>query len=297
MNEEAVVEEVAVVEEAAAPVEEVAVESPSAVVEGVVAEEKSFTDDWIGKIEDEELKGNKILERLAGKSADEVAQYLVELNSWNGKKGDIPAKDATQEEIDAFQIKMGRPETAEGYDFSLNDDFVKLVGEQNAPLYQGMVDGFKDTALKVGLSEEQASEIMEYYLSSAADDINGVNEVSTKLQAESQATIDKEWGDSKPQIEGAIHAMLQKAGADTDALKASGALADPAIAIPLGKIAKDLADDPEIGHHMTRTITGLHDQLAETNALVAGYIKTGEKVPAHIAQKRATLMNKLGENL
>lgn len=292
--------------------EEAVVDAPEATVEApavdstpvevappaeAVSEDLAFTDNFIGSIESDELKGSKVLERLKGKSADEMAQYITELASWNGKKGDIPSKDATQEEIDAFQMKMGRPENVEGYDFSIGDEFSELVGESQVPYYQSKIDGFKEQALKEGLSADAAANMMEWYFDQVANDVNGVSDIAKKNSEANQATIDKEWGDGKQAIEGAIHAMLTKSGADVDALKASGALSDPAIAIPLGKIARDLADDPEIGHHMTRSLTGLQDQLGEVNAQYKQYISRGDAVPSHIKAKRMSLMEKLGDDI
>jgi hypothetical protein len=138
---------------------------------------------------------------------------------------------------------------------------------------------------------------MEYYFNSAANDIAGIGETSKKQQADQRAVIDKEWGDGKQAIEGAIHAMLTKSGADVDALKASGALSDPAIAIPLGKIARDLADDPEIGHHMTRSLSGLQDQLGEVTAQYKEFLSKGEPIPSHIKAKRAAILEKLGDDI
>ena len=44
-------------------------------------------------------------------------------------------------------------------------------------------------------------------------------------------------------------------------------------------------------------MAGVRDQLAEVNMEVMEYVKTGNKVPPHIAQKRLDLMNKLGDDL
>jgi hypothetical protein len=298
MSEEAVVEatDVAVETEVTTDVvADVATEAP--VATEAVSEDLAFSDQFISKIESDELKGHKTLGRLQGKSADELAQYITELQAWNGKKGDIPAKDAPQEEIDAFQIKMGRPENIEGYDFNIGEEFSELVGTEQLPYYQSKIDGFKEQALKEGMSADSAANMMEWYFDQVAGDVTGVSDIATKNSEANQATIDKEWGDGKASMEGAINAMLTKAGADVDSLKASGALSDPAIAIPLGKIASDLADDPEIGHHMTRSLTGLQDQLGEVTAQYKEYIANGEAVPAHIKAKRMSLMEKLGDDI
>lgn len=291
MSEEAVVVEEEVGAEA--PVEEV-VETP---VEESAQDEVAFSDSFIEKLTDEDLKSNKTWDRLKGKSADELGRYITELVSYNGKKGDIPAKDASKEEWDAFHQKMGRPESVEGYDFSIGDEFKEVVGEANLPYYQQMIDGFKEQAFEQGMSAEASSNMVEWYLDKVAGDVTGVSEIAKKSTEASEAALDKEWGEQRQSIEGAINAMLQKSGADIDALKATGALSDPSIAIPLGKLASQFADDPEIGHNMTQTVTGLHDQMANVTKEVGEYIRRGDKVPAHLSQKRLDIMNRLGDNL
>jgi len=288
-----------VVEENTEAVATDAVESEGTTTAEVVtsSEELAFSDKFVDSISNEELKSNKLWERLKGKDADEFAKYITELQSYNGRKGDIPKEDATPEEWAEFYGKLGRPESIEGYDFSLNKEFTDLVGEENTPYYQTMVDGFKEQAFELGLSAEKASGLVEWYLDKTATDINGVTEISSKQAEDNKAALDKEWGDSRPAIEGAVHALLSQKGADIEALKASGILSDPAIAIPLGKIASDLGDDPEIGHHMTNTMTGLQDQLSEARSEVMEYMKRGEHPPAHVKQRFNDLQVKLGDNL
>ena len=272
-------------------------EETNATTEATATEESAFSDTFIESISDEGLKGNKLWERLKGKSADEFAKYVTELQSWNGKKGEVPTEESTPEEWSAFYDKMGRPETIDGYDFSLNDEFKELVGESNTPYYQQMIDGFKEQAHELGLNPEKASGLVGWYLDKVAGDVTGVNEISSQQAEANDAALGKEWGDSRQQMEGAIHALLSSKGADIEALKATGILSDPAIAIPLGKIASDLGDDPEIGHHMTTTLTGIHDQLGDVNEEIKGYMRKGKQVPSHLKQKRTDLMNKAGDNL
>ena len=90
------------------------------------------------------------MEKLGGKNANEVGKYIKELQSFAGRKGDIPKDDATDEEWDAFYQKLGRPETIEGYDFSINEEFKELVGEGFAPFFDKVVSDFKEKAFQLG---------------------------------------------------------------------------------------------------------------------------------------------------
>jgi hypothetical protein len=77
----------------------------------------------------------------------------------------------------------------------------------------------------------------------------------------------------------------------------SGLLKDPSLAITLGKIAAQFADDEEIGHHQTNTMAGLKDQLFEVNQQIKDLLGTTGNIPSHIQEKRLDLMRRLGDNL
>ena len=97
-----------------------------------------------------------------------------------------------------------------------------------------------------------------------------------------------------------IDAMLTSNGLSDEQLtwlKDSGILDEPTLVVTLGKIASKFADDPEIGHHQTKTMAGIQDQLAETQELIADYIRRGEKIPDRIKAKNNELMRSLGEDL
>jgi len=120
------------------------------------------------------------------------------------------------------------------------------------------------------------------------------------LQKDLSEKLQKEWGDEYDGMNKGIDALLLANGLpenDLQMMRESGILTDPALAMTLGKIAAKFDDDPEIGHHQTKTMSGLKDQLAEVEMEVMEYIKTGEKIPKHIFNKRQELMNKLGDDL
>ena len=100
--------------------EEEVVESTEEVVEEVAEEtpveesSESFVDSMLSQIDNEDVKSAGFWKNLEGKDANEVGKYIKELQSFAGKKGDIPKSDASQEEWDAFYNKLGRPENVDG---------------------------------------------------------------------------------------------------------------------------------------------------------------------------------------
>ena len=278
-------------------VEEVVEETTEEVVEEMKTE-TAFVDSMLEQLTDEDLKGAKMWDNLKGKDANELAQYVKELKSFAGKKGDIPKADATEEEWSEFYGKLGRPDDTDGYEFSMNDEFRDLVGE-SAPFFEKAIDGFKEQAFKLGATPEKADGLVDWYLSMVADQTTEVNKVMEDQSAANDKTLRTEFGDAYDGIQDGIKAMLTNNGMtqeQAEYVEKIGVFKDPAIAIPLSKIAAKFADDPEIGHHQTKTMSGLKDQLAEAELSRRPYLVSGEKVPAHLTQKINDLYTKIGNN-
>ena len=286
--------------------EEEVVESTEEVVEEVAEEtpveesSESFVDSMLSQIDNEDVKSAGFWKNLEGKDANEVGKYIKELQSFAGKKGDIPKSDASQEEWDAFYNKLGRPENVDGYDFTIGDEFTKVVGEESVPFFENAVEEFKKEIFKIGASADQAENLVDWYLGFVANSIEEDNKAVEENIETMESQLRKEWGDSYDGMMNGIEVMLKANGMpeeNVEFAKESGLLKDPAFALALGRIATKFADDPEIGHHQTNTMAGIRDQLFDVEQEVLGYIKTGKPVPPHIAEKRMDLMNKLGEDL
>jgi hypothetical protein len=287
--------------------EEVATEEVVETTEEVSNEEvqetegsNNFVDTMLSQIEDEDVKSAGFWKNLEGKDANEVGKYIKELQSFAGKKGEIPKSDATEEEWASFYQKLGRPDSVEGYDFTIGDEFSKIVGEDSAPFFEKAVENFKTEIFKIGASAEQAESLVDWYLDFVATNIQEDNKLVEENMEAMDVELRKEWGDSYDGMMNGIEVMLKANGMPEENIefaKESGLLKDPAFAKTLGKIATKFGDDPEIGHHQTNTMAGVRDQLAEVNMDIKEYVKTGTKIPQHIAQKRIDLMNKLGEDL
>jgi len=289
MSEEVTNEEVSTEEVVETPVEETTNTQP-----------ESFVGSMLSQIEDDEVKEAGFWKNLEGKDATEVGKYIKELQSFAGKKGDIPKSDASEEEWAEFYGKLGRPENIEGYDFTVGDEFRELVGEDSAPFFEKAVEGFKEQAFKMGASAEKAEELVDWYLGMVASELEESNTAMKEAEAEMDKELRQEWGEGYDGMMNGLTSMLKAHGMPEENLQFAmdtGLLKDPALATTLGKIATRFADDPEIGHHQTNTMAGVRDQLFDVNEQIKDYMKKGSKIPDHIQQKRVDLMTKLGENL
>jgi len=280
--------------------EEVVEETTEEVVEESNTQPASFVSSMLEQIDDAEIKDAGFWKNLEGKDATEVGKYIKELQSFAGKKGDIPKSDATEEEWAEFYGKLGRPEDTDGYDFTIGDEFRELVGEDSAPFFEKAVEGFKEQAFKMGASADKAEGLVDWYLGMVAQELEESEVAMKEAEAEMDKELRGEWGDSYDGMMSGIEAMLKANGMPEENLeyaREAGLLKDPALAMTLGNIAARFQDDPEIGHHQTGTTAGLKDQLFDVNEQVKDYIRTGKSIPDHITQKRLDLMTKLGENI
>jgi hypothetical protein len=264
------------------------------------ATEKAFVDTMLDSMTDEETKGHKMWDNLKGKSADELGKYVRELKSFTGKKGDIPKEDASEDEWSAFYQKMGRPETMDGYDFTVGDEFKDLVGEEQAPFYEQAVDWFKDEAFKAGMSADKADGMVDRYLTMIADQQTAVNKVTSERVSASELTLKNEWKDDGEGIQQGIKAMLESKGG-LSSERASGLVEmitkDPELAIAMGKVSAKFSDDIEIGGLHTKTTAGLQDQKMELETqMIDERAKYGNVRPETVQKWQATLV-KLGDDL
>jgi len=279
-------------------VEEVAQETTETAAEEVAPTKEAdltFSDSFIGSVENEELRTKLEGFNLGGKTADEFGKYLAELKSFTGKKGDIPKEGASDDEWNAFHTKLGRPDNVEGYDFELNDDFKTLVGEESLPYYEGIVNTIKAEAFKMGASNSMADSAVDALLSMVADQTEATNKALNEQNEANVTTLKTEFGDGYDAINDGIVAMLENNGMTAEQaefFKSSGVLSEPSLMIPLSKIAASFADDPEIGHHQTSTQSGIDDQIAESTHEMSEYLRKGEPVPKHLKEKVNSLWAK-----
>ena len=268
-------------------VEEVAVETN---------EETPYSDSFINSITDETLKSAPLWDRLKGKSADELAQYIKETQAYNGKKGDIPKEDASPEAIAEFYGKLGTPNNSDGYETTISDEFRETVGDEMAQMYEAQVKGFADVAHPLHLTEAQHAGVLDYYMTTAAEEQIAQKAELDKQSEANEAALSKEWGDGKEAINLSIEAMLKNNGMSAEQVawaKEAGILSEPALAIPLAKISAKFADDPEIGHHHTQSQEGVQDQIMDIQMQMSGLMSEGKSIPPQLKQKLNSLFAKV----
>lgn len=145
-------------------------------------------DDWRSRLPDE-LKAEKSLEDF--KDVGGLAKSYVEAQKMIGNSVRIPKEDASDEDWEAFHMKLGRPETVEGY------DFVKPELPENVEWNDRLADWFGKTAHSLGLSKTQANKLMQAWNDNQFTEMhNAQKEMKAKLDV-----LQESWGD---QYEGRV---------------------------------------------------------------------------------------------
>jgi len=146
-----------------------------------------------------ELKENEEAVKVLSKFEDisGLANSYIELEKKQGSMHTIPGEKATQEELDAFYTRLGKPEAADKYSFDQ-----KYEAEKR----------FAEAAFKANLSDKQAKELYDFFLNIGQSQQAQYKEIIVKKAQETDALLQKEYG----------NLFEQKIGNYTKALKLLG---------------------------------------------------------------------------
>jgi hypothetical protein len=174
--------------------------------------------------------------------ASEFYAKADELLKAEGSMLTIPGEDATPEEKDAFAQKMGRPETAEGYEFGKPADWPEGV-DYNSDLEAG----FREMAFNANLPADQAKGILDWYNKISLEEHNATVAATEKAINELK---DKWKGDDFKVNTELAHRAFKQYGGDKEEEFFKSSMVD---GVPLGShpiflevfagIAKTIGDD------------------------------------------------------
>jgi len=152
-----------------------------------------------------EYKEEKSLQNFS-KMDDFVKSYLHSQKLVGLDKIPVPNKHATDEDWQEVYKKLGSPETADGYKYSLPEGHA--VPEET-------LKSFSEQAVKLGLLPNQADGIMKYYNDIINDGANEQNVKSDEARKASEQDLRKEFGSTYDnKITGAKNLATATLGAD-----------------------------------------------------------------------------------
>jgi hypothetical protein len=140
---------------------------------------------WMDEVP-EDYRGEKTLSKY--QSVGDLAKGHVHLSRMMGNSVKIPGEDTTDEERNDFYTKLGRPETADKYEYAKPDM------PEGMPYDEDSEKAFKQLAHDQGLSQTQLGSILDFYNKFALD-----SQIDQKLHMDEayfkgEAALQKEWG-------------------------------------------------------------------------------------------------------
>lgn len=203
----------------------------------------------------EDLQGEKIWDNVP--DTPTLLKNYAHAQKRMGGSLTIPTDESDREVWDDLYMKLGKPESAEGY----TDVFGNLP--EGFEWQEDIQRGFLDAVHKAGLNNHQAQEIVGWYENWQRD----IGIQSDRLLGEAETTLRSEWG---PNYEGNI------------------SLASRAVAKVGGEPLQKLLDETGMGNHpdMIRAFTRVGRVLAEDNIITASVdgAATSQQAKAKIAE-------------
>ncbi len=138
--------------------------------------------DWTAGLSDD----NRGL--VEAKSYKDPNAALDALRAAESKLGDtltLPGEDASEEETNAFYQKLGKPETAEGYQFGLPEGL-----PESFQYSEELATSFKGMAHKANLSATQAQAVHDEFVAmKAAEHSTHIEGLKTEINATTQGLV------------------------------------------------------------------------------------------------------------
>jgi hypothetical protein len=177
--------------------ETVPVEQTTETVQPTPAPAAQPTSSWKDSIS-EEYRVDPSIEKFT--EIDALAKSYINATKMIGQdKIVIPTKNSTQEAWDEAYAKLGRPETADKYNFDVKSDVV--------PMDESAIKSFAEQSHKLGLNNKQAEGILDFYKNNMEGSVQQSRIDTETAQAQSEQQLRSEWGrdfDTKVQQAGAI---------------------------------------------------------------------------------------------
>ena len=146
----------------------------------------------------EEYRKDPNIEKFT--EADALAKSYINAVKMIGQdKIVIPTKNSTQETWDEAYTKLGRPESADKYNFNIKSDVINMD--------ESAIKSFAEQSHKLGLNNKQAAGILDFYKNNMEGSAQQAKIDTQTAQANSEQELRQEWGrdfDGKVKQAGAL---------------------------------------------------------------------------------------------
>lgn len=212
---------------------------------GSSAEQANST--WLSGLSE----GNRKLAETKGWTApehlDKAFTSYAELEKMQGESLRIPAPDAAKEEVDKFYSKLGRPETADKYEFKRPDNI-----PADMPYNDDLAEAAKPWMHGAGLSTKQAQQMHDGFQGYMAEQQTAYQANVAKSVETTHDSLVKEWGPKdgekfKTELTLADRAISKLGLLDTfkkaGLVLPDGSLTDPQIAKAMAAVGVQFKED------------------------------------------------------
>ena len=160
------------------------------VVESTSPESREAPDAWYHAISEEARNVEGGLSVLAKyKSIDDLFTGHVNAQKMIGAKAEgtikLPGEDSSEEEIESFYDKLGRPKTSAEYEWQPPEDFV---------LDQEKLNLRNQQFHKAGLTKKQQAAVMDIYKDEVTQATQNWNKAQEEKASATEAQLRHEWG-------------------------------------------------------------------------------------------------------
>ena len=142
------------------------------------------TSSWKDSIS-EDYRNDPSIEKFT--EIDALAKSYINATKMIGQdKIVIPTKNSGQEAWDEAYAKLGRPESADKYNFDVKSEIVNM--DENA------IKSFAEQSHKLGLNNKQAAGILDFYKNNMEGSAQQAKIDTQTAQAQSEQELRQEWG-------------------------------------------------------------------------------------------------------
>lgn len=190
------------------------------------------------------------------KGWDTLDKVVTSYRNLEAKIGDslrAPADDASAEEWQSFYSRLGRPEAASDYEFSMPEGLA-----EDFPYDAESADRFAEWAHEAGLSPRQAQGVHDRFIHNMNSQFSSMAQANSEAVDEAHAALVEAWGEPATQryqrnVELTNRALRELGGdrlaaslKDRGVITEDGAIADPAIAFMLHKAGERLFSEDRV---------------------------------------------------
>lgn len=251
---------------------------PSDVVEEATATDNSEMLTFIEGLDDV-TKQDEYLKRF--ESPKELAKSYVELRKLVGRKAEVPKEDASSDEWNEFYGKIGRPETAEGYEIQMLEGLTD----------DGRLGDVLNIAHEAGLTKTQASKVVNALMEQELSAVKNMTEIQSQNIAAESAKLKEAWGNAHDDMVTSIINLQESLGLK-DTFDAKGLNGDADFLMFMAQVADKFTESETVISASANTPSGLDDQISEIMAEIREYNIKGDTVPDHLAKRKSDLFKK-----